>query len=652
MTEPADAKPPERADEPRVFKAATRPPDRLARWGRRALKIALIAVIGFLPGYIVLVNVMLSTNLVAKLVSYNPELAAIKYDSAWSVWPTVVHVKGLEVRGSDSVLQWVVQLDEVTCDIKLTELLNRKFYARDVNAKGFVFRVRLRVDPADAEKPETLALPSIPGFTNPPLLRSDPEEPITDENYNLWTAHLDNIDTTMREIWIQQYRYIGEGRVRGGFYFKPLRVMQVDPTVIELYSGEVQLAEHVVTRLTGHMVVTANPFDPRNVDGLNIFETVTTQIALDAQMPGLEFINFHAGPSSGVRIEDGSGVLRTNLILHKGLLYPGSSLTFATAHVGVNTPELQVDAGGDVELLVKGGDEAGAHFTARVPRATATRTGKKGLPPAEAENLLVALRSDALSLTSLPTKFSAKVSVPAAVLPDLRWLNREGAEPDAPVFTGGAAFLRGNLEMSEDGKGTGALRTLVKHAAVRFKETSIQADGVAELALESANAMAKTASLRNGKVEVSEVVFRHKGQEFPPWWAKVDIESAKLGQDLIEARIKLKCKDAQPAVGLLDAEDEIPGWAAGFLTLEGLTASADVKRSNTMVDFRLLKAEGGGFEFRGRLKKQAKEKPEGAFLVRAGPLSVGISIEQDGTGVTPLAGDGWIDEKMVALDRR
>ncbi len=132
---------------------------------------------------------------------------------------------------------------------------------------------------------------------------------------------------------------------------------------------------------------------------------------------------------------------------------------------------------------------------------------------------------------------------------------------------------------------------------------------------------------------------------------QVDIEEAKLGEDLIEARLKLRCKDAQPAVGLLDAEDMIPGWAAGFLTLEGLTASADLKRSDSMTDFKLLKAEGGSFEFRGRLKKPVKGKPEGAFLVSAGPLSVGISIDKDGTGVAPFAGDVWVNKKMMALDR-
>jgi len=650
--EPVDVRPALDGDEPSVFQSVARPaPDRLKRWGKTALTIALLVAIGILPGYIVIVNVMLSTKLISRMVSHDEETVSLTYDSAWSVWPGVVHVKGFEVRGSDSVLQWVVQLDEVSCDIHLWELLNRKFYARDIHAKGFVFRVRLRVEPTDADDPLHDALPSIPGYTNPPLVHAGPPELLTDENYNLWTAHLDDIDTTVREVWIQHYRLLGEGRLRGGFFFKPVRVVQVDPALLEMESGEVHLADHVVARLSGFVQTTIDPFDPRGVDGLNILETISARIALDAQLPGLDFINFHTDPSSGVRVEDGSGALRTDLTLRGGTVSPGSFLSLATAHLGVSTPDLEVDASGEVVLRVtEGDDEAGAHLAVTVPRATLARPGK-GLPPAAVEGLHVALRSDELGLIHLPSRFAAKVNVPAAVLPDLRWFNREGADPAAPELTGGIAFFRGKAEIDEDGRGTGALRALVRHAAVRFKQTSIQADAVAELALESSGPLPKLPSIRKSKVEVSDVIFKHKGEAYPAWWAKVDIEEATLGEDLIHARLKLRCKDAQPAVGLLDAEDVIPGWAAGLLTLEGLTASADVRKSDAATDFKLLKAEGGSFELRGRLKKPVKGKPEGAFLVSAGPLSVGISIDKDGTGVTPLAGDVWVNKKMAALDR-
>ncbi|WP_437656985.1 hypothetical protein [Sorangium sp. So ce1182] len=81
-------------------------------------------------------------------------------------------------------------------------------------------------------------------------------------------------------------------------------------------------------------------------------------------------------------------------------------------------------------------------------------------------------------------------------------------------------------------------------------------------------------------------------------------------------------------------------------------ARATVRRKASDIDFRLLKAEGVNLASRGRLTKSDERDPNGAFLVRSGPLSVGIDLDQDGAGVHPLVGDDWVNEKTAALGRR
>src|SRR5690242_15294538 len=78
-------------------------------------------------GYVVVVNVMLTTKLVAKVVSYNPTDASLAYGSAWSLWPGVVHIKDLRLSGSDSVLQWGIELEEAAATIHLTKLFWKEF---------------------------------------------------------------------------------------------------------------------------------------------------------------------------------------------------------------------------------------------------------------------------------------------------------------------------------------------------------------------------------------------------------------------------------------------------------------------------------------------------------------------------------------------
>ncbi|WP_437726071.1 hypothetical protein [Sorangium sp. So ce861] len=620
----------------------------------KALKVMLILPIALWLGYVVIGNVMLSTKLVARLVSYNPTDATLFYGSAWSLWPGVVHVKELRLSGSDSTLEWAVLLDEVEADIHLTDLFRKKFHAEDIRAEGFTFRMRLLVDPTserDLEAPHIQALPPIPEFTNPPL---KPELPpkrdleSSDEGYNLWTVHLERVDTTLKEVWIQQVRYAGGGRVRGGFYYKPLRSVRVGPVALELRSGELHLADRVVARVDADLDVTMNTFDPRDIDGLDIFDTTWARVRLDAQLPGLDFIHFYTGEGAEPRIEDGSGGLRANLVVNRGNVEPGSSLSYGTSHLAASAGSLRAVVATDVDLRV---DERGqARLAVAVPRATLERPGK-GLPPIVVERASAAFDAPELHLMRLPPGFSSKVDVVAAAIPDLRWLNPDGAGPDAPRFTGGAAFARSSLEVDPLGRGTGAVSLLLKQGALAWKETRLKGDVKARVAIDAANLLGPTAKLGKSRVEIEDLAIEHKGEALPGWWARIDVDDAKLGRGLMEAAIRLECKDARPAVALLDAEDAIPGWAAGLLTMEGLKASATVRRKESDVDFRLLEAQGGNLAIRGRLTKSDGQDPLGAFLVKSGLLSVGIDLERDGAGVHPLVGDDWVNEKMAALGR-
>lgn len=648
--------------------AGGQPPRRpFARWvegGRRSragkiLKIVLLIPVGLWVAYVVLANVFLNTGLMARLVSYNPESVSMHYETAWTVWPGSMHVKGFRISGQDSVLQWTVEVDEAHADVHFTELFRRKFYASRVRAEGYVLRIRTLVDPTSVtalDDAKIKALPPIPGYTNPPLKRALPPEKknleYTDEGYDLWTAHLEDIDTTVKEIWIEQVRYIGTGRVKGGFYFKPLRAVRVGPAVLSLRDGEIHVADQVVARLDADIDITMSQFDPMNVTGLNAFETTGARVRLSAQVPGLDVANFFMEPGGSTRVADGSGALDADLSINKGAIEPGSFLRYATSRLDIKSPDIDVTLGGEASLRIAGGggDEA-ARAVVHIPRATASRPGK-GLPPAVAEKVRAIFTAPSLNLGALPSKVAVDFNVVAAAVPDLQMLNLADSAPDAPVFTGGAAFFRGHIAVDPEGRGGGALRTLVKRGAMKWKDTRVLGDVTVDLALENGDIAARTAALGASRVDVRDLAITHKGETWPEWWARVDIEKAKLEKKLIEATIKLECKDAQPAVGLLDAEDVIPGWAAGLLTMEGLKASATVRRSERDIDFKLLKAEGGSLAIRGRLKKPREGKPEGAFLVRSGILSVGIDIEEDGAGVHPLAGDTWVNEKMFAMDQR
>jgi hypothetical protein len=609
---------------------------------RKALLYLALAPIGLWLLYVVVGNIMLGTGLVARLVSYNPEAANMYYDSAWTYWPGVAYVKNFRISGSDTVLQWVVGVDEARVDVRMLDLFDRKFHAKSVKGKGYVLRVALRVDPKVAEGVEAQALPAVRGFTNPPVTLAGPFEEVTDENYYLWTAHLEDID---------------EGRVRGSFFFKPLRVVQVGPTVLELTSGELHVADKIAARLAASIDITMNPIDPRIITGPNALSTTGLHLTLDAQTPGLEFLNIHMDPG-GPRFEDGSGEIRADLFLNRGLLEPASFLSYATSNLAVETPDARVTARGSVDIHVS--DKAGpdrARITTRLQKVTVARP-EKNLQPALAENVSVEVRAPYLHLIEPLPKTSASINVPAAVLPDLQWLNTKNtkntkdAPPERPVFEGGAAFFRGKVEVDPEGRATGAVRTLLKKVSMHWKHTVLKGEGSADIAIGSADPLGMEMALGRSRVEVKDIVIKHRDETFPAWWAKVDIDKASISRNSAALSLRIQTKDAQPAVGLLDAEDVIPGWAAGLLTMEGLTASANLTKRGDDIDFTLTRAKGGSLDIRGRLLAPGVGPLEGAFVVSNGPvLTVGILIDRDGVGVRPFAGDDWLKEKSAELGR-
>lgn len=636
----------------RPFERWLRPDSRAHRWAWKALKIIVIAPFALFLAYLLLVNVALSSKLIATLVSQNPDDVMLDYDSAYSLWPGHVHVEGFRLSGQDSVLQFGVLVDEADCQIYLPDLFRKKFYASKIRAKGYTQRIRMHVDPSavpDLEDPRIKALPPIWGYTNPSIdLAAPPRKNLefTDEGYDLWTAHLEDVDATINEIWIEQVRYAGKGRVRGGFYFKPLRLVRVGPVVLELRDGQIHIGDHVLARLDGDIDLTMTPFDPMNVDGLNFTETMAARIRIEALVPGLEGINFMLGPDAGVRLDDGSGQLLTDLIIDQGAVAPGSSFSYSLSRVDVRSPDMKVTAGGEVSLTVSKPDHGGARAVVLVPDASMERPENK-LPPIVIEKIRAIFTSDDLHLVNLPKKIGADLNVVAAAVPDLRWLN---FGQKAPVFAGGAAFFRGKLAVDKEGRGAGALRTVIRKAAMGWKDTRVTTNAVAEFDIGDVNFAAKTATLRQSRIEVTDVGIKYKNETWSDWWARININDGTISQNLIEAGIKLECRDAEPAVGLLDAKDVIPGWAAGLISMEGLKAAATVKKSGSAVDFKLLKAEGGSLSIRGRLKKPTGEEPVGAFLVKSGILSVGIKLEKDGPGIHPLATDSWVNEKMSKLD--
>ena len=128
------------------------------------------------------------------------------------------------------------------------------------------------------------------------------------------------------------------------------------------------------------------------------------------------------------------------------------------------------------------------------------------------------------------------LNVVAAVVPDLRWFN---FGQKAPIFTGGAAFFRGKLALDKEGRGSGSLRTVIQKAAMGWKDTRVTTNAVAEFDISDVNLAAKTATIKQSRIEVKDVGIAYKGETWSDWWLRANINDAKFAEACAQALLQL-----------------------------------------------------------------------------------------------------------------
>jgi len=99
-------------------------------------------------------------------------------------------------------------------------------------------RLRQRLEAAAATAEALAVLPPIEGLLEPPLRSRVPTPPISDQDYDLWSVQLDDVDAEdVREVWLDAYRFTGEAHATGGFALQFQRMARVGPASADVMRG-------------------------------------------------------------------------------------------------------------------------------------------------------------------------------------------------------------------------------------------------------------------------------------------------------------------------------------------------------------------------------------------------------------------------------
>ena len=129
------------------------------------------------------------------------------------------------------------------------------------------------------------------------------------------------------------------------------------------------------------------------------------------------------------------------------------------------------------------------------------------------------------------------------------------------------------------------------------------------------------------------------------WWGRFTLAPARLRGGL-DARVALECRDARPLFAAIGVE--LPKWTQGLLTLEGLTADADVALAPARTRVHALEAQGGKFHILGEYARRSGDE-RGVFLLETGVLRVGVHSRDGKSAVRLLASRDWYAEESAAI---
>lgn len=289
----------------------------------RARRVAIwlaAAVLVLYLLYLATAYVFLSTGRLRSLVNRTPDRTSIEYLSASSVWPGRARVKTFRIRDRDLKAEWTFELEDARLSFSVLGLLRRRLYVTSLSGSGATFRARNRLTPREAADLERVArLPPIPGFPDPPRLQPGERKP--PPTGKEWTIRVDNVEVDkLREVWVDAYRYVGDGRLTGAFFLQPkvhAQVVRAELTASggTLRSGKQSLAEDVKAAVR----CVVEPWGPRQFPGSRMLRFVSGEAQATARLADMDLLDRLLGDPAGTRLERGRGALAVRATVERGV---------------------------------------------------------------------------------------------------------------------------------------------------------------------------------------------------------------------------------------------------------------------------------------------------------------------------------------------
>lgn len=609
----------------------------------RVLRFLLLGLVALYVVFLVAMNGFLATTWPSRGVASATNDIALGYDSAYSFWPGRVTAKGLWLRFHDKNVEALLTFDEVSATIALAELRDQSFHATSARGYGSRFYMRHKVD---AVTPDTEALiaryPRIPGFDPIPIFAELPPGPPDAPKGSFWRIHIENAHAELDELWMLAHHYVGKGYADGAFRLMPTERVWVDASWT-IDSGELRAEpDRTLHGMEGSIGVKVEDFDVQKPVGLEPLRFVTVKAKLYADVDSLDVMDLYLAPDRApLRGKDGR--LGVDAVFREGTFDEKSSVALELADATIGGGEVTLR--GPLKLvgeakkrgLLEGGGDA-----PKLALAFAKAKGAK----LSVENASVRVAASLPDVAG-PVSFAGASAKGGVRFDDLALLDGVAG---SNVGKSGRGLVTASLQVGGDGRGKGSVDGNFRDVVIEGGGMTVEGAGAIKGAL-AVELASKTFTLSDAKLEIPTFTVKAPGMPAGTTWVRahatrLDVVGAPPKR--IDYTGDLEAGSCTPVASLMKREGAVAGFASKWLDAPSLNTRVRVQVAPGTMSIDVPRGRCGYVEMAGGLTR-AKERTDGAFLVRTSGVSAGVTLADGSPSISPFVGDGWLQKRRPTV---
>ncbi|MGO8994594.1 MAG: hypothetical protein ACLQVI_14860 [Polyangiaceae bacterium] len=239
-----------------------------------------------------------------------------------------------------------------------------------------------------------------------------------------------------------------------------------------------------------------------------------------------------------------------------------------------------------------------------------------------------------------------------AELGDARALNAFLPSPAILAVESGHAILSADISTSPPQRqASGSIDVLLADGGVRLHKTRLSGDFGVAVHLHGFDLETESADLEGSRVQIRSLRVTGASTDTSAWSGDFVLQSGTLRLEphpKLEGDLTLEARDASPLLAIL-FRDSLPSLVAGLTKMPSFTAVTHVAIEPESLVVSDLFASGGDLALRGTYALRGEDR-DAAFVVQKGPLSVGVSLDNTGSGLRLFGLDSWyVEHSRAAL---